>query len=180
MNSRPWFPAPIPSLRSPTQKYPTASFPTFIEALIEFENDCKAEARGGGREYRAPSAAAFAAAGVVSENKFCKMTNLDWTIDSEEVRQRLGWRHASVLNDFEAVGYGVLAAEQADQHVIHPAKGKKPVAPPSPIASPTDLLSETGRKPALDNCERGSLLTFRSFVSFSLETSQLIDRLVNR
>jgi glucokinase len=99
------------------KKYATAGFGTFIEALLQFENDCKFEVGSG--DYQKPKAAAFAAAGVVVENKFCKMTNLDWTLNSAEVREMAGWHHASILNDFEAVGYGVLAAEEEDLHVIH-------------------------------------------------------------
>ena len=85
--------------------------------MLQFENDCKFEVGSG--DYQKPKAAAFAAAGVVVENKFCKMTNLDWTLNSAEVRETAGWHHASILNDFEAVGYGVLAAEEEDLHVIH-------------------------------------------------------------
>ena len=151
-------PSTLPCLPAETnqnkhQKYPTASFPTFIEALLEFENDCKLEVRGGGREYLKPSAAAFAAAGVVVENKFCKMTNLDWIINSEEVQQRLGWKRASVLNDFEAVGYGVLAVEEADQHVIHPAKGENFVDAWN--RSPSNCPFAQGRPSSRDQTDKG-------------------------
>lgn len=94
-------------------KYPTANFSTFIDALMQFELDCKYEV-GGSEFSRGPKSSAFAAAGVVIENRLCTMTNLDWTICSSEIRDKAGWKHASVLNDFEAVGYGVLAVDQGE------------------------------------------------------------------
>mmetsp|Transcript_3712 Transcript_3712/g.6326 ORF Transcript_3712/g.6326 Transcript_3712/m.6326 type:complete len:144 (-) Transcript_3712:473-904(-) len=63
------------------------------------------------------------------------MTNLNWTISANEVQTKARWRRARVLNDFEAVGYGVLALEDESaasngehHHLIHSA----PVSPKEP------------------------------------------------
>ena len=115
------------------KKYPTASFGTFIDALLQFESDFKFEV--GADDFEKPKSAAFAAAGVVNAHKLCKMTNLNWTISANEVQTKARWRRARVLNDFEAVGYGVLALEDESaasngehHHLIHSA----PVSPKEP------------------------------------------------
>lgn len=41
------------------------------------------------------------------------MTNLAWVIDRGTLESRFGWR-VNVLNDFEAVGYGIPAVDPAD------------------------------------------------------------------
>ena len=96
------------------KKYPTADHATFVDALIQFDSDCKATAS----EFAAPRSSAFAVAGVVVDHKLCDMTNLHWKVDADEVADRLQWP-STVLNDFEAVGYGVLAVSQEDTHVLH-------------------------------------------------------------
>ena len=96
------------------KKYPTADHATFVDALLKFDSDCKATAS----EFAAPRSSAFAVAGVVVDHKLCDMTNLHWKVDADEVADRLQWP-STVLNDFEAVGYGVLAVSQEDTHVLH-------------------------------------------------------------
>ncbi|MEX0939871.1 MAG: glucokinase [Candidatus Babeliales bacterium] len=54
------------------------------------------------------SRACFAAAGVVSEdNLYSKPTNLPFIIDAREIIARTDLEYAIIINDFEAVGYGV-------------------------------------------------------------------------
>ena len=99
------------------KKYPTRDYATFVDALLQFEVDCIAELSEA--EYAKPEAAAFAAAGVVDKHSYCQMTNLNWTLDATEIEKRTGWHRVNVLNDFEAVGYGVLATPPEDMHPIH-------------------------------------------------------------
>jgi glucokinase len=57
-------------------------------------------------------AAALAVAGAVENNR-CPMTNITWVIDGKQLQQQFQFKTA-VLNDFEAVGYGIPALEPKD------------------------------------------------------------------
>lgn len=57
-------------------------------------------------------AAALAVAGAVENNR-CPMTNISWVIDGKQLQQRFNFQVA-VLNDFEAVGYGIPALGAGD------------------------------------------------------------------
>jgi glucokinase len=57
-------------------------------------------------------AAALAVAGAVENNR-CPMTNTNWVIDGKQLQQQFKFRVA-VLNDFEAVGYGIPALAGSD------------------------------------------------------------------
>lgn len=75
-----------------------------------------------------PKAAAFACAGPVRQQR-CTFTNLGWVIDAVEVTQKFGFP-CCVLNDFEAVGYGVTVLSNHDVLVLNdvPAEPKGPKA----------------------------------------------------
>lgn len=52
--------------------------------------------------------ACFGAAGAVSSNhEFCKLTNAGWSISSEEILKKTPLNSIFIINDFEAVGYGI-------------------------------------------------------------------------
>lgn len=104
------------------QFYATEDYKQFsdaLAALLQLE-----PLRGEGK----PRAAAFACAGPVKEQR-CTMTNLGWTIDAAEVEAQFGIR-STVLNDFEAVGYGVPVLTDNDLVVLNdvPAEDKGPKA----------------------------------------------------
>jgi hypothetical protein len=69
----------------------------------------ESEVRGSAAEVRA---AALAVAGAVENNR-CPMTNISWVIDGKQLQQQFKFRVA-VLNDFEAVGYGIPAMAGSD------------------------------------------------------------------
>lgn len=102
------------------QFYATKDYPRFQDALAEL---LKLDILSGDAR---PKAAAFAVAGPV-KNRRCTMTNLGWTIDAAEVESEFGIR-STVLNDFEAVGYGVPVLTENDLLVLHdvPAEDKGP------------------------------------------------------
>lgn len=104
-----------------SKTYPTADYETFEDALdaLYAEEAVKANP---------PQSAALAVAGPVINNR-CQMTNLKWCIDGHELSNRRGILYA-VLNDFEAVGYGITVVPQDDLVVLHDA----PVAPKGPKA----------------------------------------------
>jgi glucokinase len=52
-----------------------------------------------------PSLCCISAAGPV-ENNFCKMTNLSWSIDGQEIKKAINIG-TLIINDFLAIGYGI-------------------------------------------------------------------------
>jgi glucokinase len=80
--------------------YPTKRHATFGDALAALERE---------PGFVPPAAAALAVAGPVSSNR-CAMTNLAWVIDGGALSASAGVP-VTVLNDFEAAGYGVLALD---------------------------------------------------------------------
>jgi glucokinase len=70
-------------------------------------------------------AAALAVAGAVENNR-CPMTNITWVIDGKQLQQQFKFKTA-VLNDFEAVGYGIPALEPKDLVALNDV-------PPLPMA----------------------------------------------
>lgn len=103
------------------QIYPTAQYSHFDDALKAFLATDAASANP-------PRAAAFACAGPVRRQR-CEFTNLGWIVDAEEIDKRFGLA-SRVLNDFEAVGYGVPALSEHDILVLNdvPAEDKGPKA----------------------------------------------------
>jgi glucokinase len=76
-----------------------------------------------------PQAACLAVAGpVVSNSSF--PTNLSWQLDGEEMAATLKIPQVQLINDFAAVGYGVLALEPEDICVLQdkPALTHEPIA----------------------------------------------------
>ena len=62
---------------------------------------------------QAPQRAAFAVAGPVLDGR-SRTTNLPWELDSVELRQALGLEEAVLLNDLEAVAWGIPALGDAE------------------------------------------------------------------
>ena len=58
-------------------------------------------------------AACFALAGPVTD-KVVKLTNLPWVVDGDALAARFAIKRVSLINDFEAVGYGVALLQEAD------------------------------------------------------------------
>lgn len=62
-------------------------------------------------------AAAFGIAGPVAENRV-KTTNLPWSIDGNELAQRFGIPHVMLLNDLEAMAWGVSWLADGDYETL--------------------------------------------------------------
>ncbi|NEP60051.1 MAG: glucokinase [Symploca sp. SIO2G7] len=60
-----------------------------------------------------PEKACLAIAGPVV-NDTCVLTNLDWSLDARHLEQELGIAKVSLINDFAAVGYGILGLATED------------------------------------------------------------------
>jgi len=59
------------------------------------------------------SAGCFALAGPVA-GRIVKLTNLPWVVDGDELAARFGIKQVALINDFEAVGQGVVALQTDD------------------------------------------------------------------
>ncbi|PSC71239.1 glucokinase [Micractinium conductrix] len=111
-----------PSRMVVEQYYATKDYPHFADALDAL---LSLDVLSGAAR---PTAAAFACAGPVKSQR-CTMTNLGWTIDAAEIQKKFDIR-CTVLNDFEAIGYGVPVLTDNDLVVLNdvPAEDKGPKA----------------------------------------------------
>ncbi|HAZ47492.1 MAG TPA: glucokinase [Cyanobacteria bacterium UBA11369] len=85
----------------------------------------------------APEKACFAIAGPVVNNT-AKLTNLTWLLDAQRLEQELGISKVSLINDFAAVGYGVLGLGESDLQALQAEKPQKD-APIAVIGAGTGL-----------------------------------------
>lgn len=90
-----------PALR---KSYPSAAYVGLAEILDEFFREA------GIRDI---AAACFALACPISGRK-AKLTNLPWVVDADVLATRFGIAQVSLINDFEAVGFGVAVADGDD------------------------------------------------------------------
>jgi glucokinase len=82
--------------------FPTTAYPG-LPAIIE-------EFRAAHPDLRDIDAAVFGVAGPII-NQSAEMTNVDWRVDGAELVRVLGVRHVRLLNDLEAMAYGILVLE---------------------------------------------------------------------
>ena len=52
------------------------------------------------------------------------MTNLNWKIDGYLMQQKFNLRKVQVLNDFEAIGYGIHELEDSDLLILNSCSKK--------------------------------------------------------
>jgi len=86
---------------------------------------------GGGVE-----AAAFGVAGTVSDGR-CSMTNISWTIDAGEIRNKFRIKKVGLLNDLVATAWGIDLLSGEDIHTLQ--EGKKAAGNAAVIAAGTGL-----------------------------------------
>lgn len=82
-----------------------------------------------GLEAELPSSACFAIAGPV-QNNTSHLTNLSWRLDASDLAESLSIPIVNLINDFAAVGYGILHLKPEDLDVLQPRKttAEAPVA----------------------------------------------------
>ncbi|WP_392533524.1 glucokinase [Nostoc sp. C117] len=90
------------------ESYHSADFPDLVPIVQQFL--AKANTL-------IPQKACFAIAGPIVENT-AKLTNLIWFLDTERLQQELGIPQISLINDFTAIGYGILGLETEDLHTL--------------------------------------------------------------
>lgn len=87
------------------------------------------------------AAACFGVAGPVKNGR-CATMNLTWVVDQRELASALGIAHVRVINDLEAMAYGVSCLRPEDIEVLNP--GVPGAAGHAVVVSPGTGLGEAG------------------------------------
>jgi len=114
------------------QTYASADFSSFADVLRRFLADAPAETI---------ESACFAVAGPVrgtAEGQVVKVTNLPWEISARALQQEFGFQKLRLINDFEAIGYGIEALGEKDFVVLQPGN-PVPHGPRAVIGAGTGL-----------------------------------------
>ncbi len=88
--------------------YSSADYSDFADILADFSRNTDT----------ACAAACFGVAGPVRDGR-SRITNLPWIIDAHEIRIDFGWTHVGLLNDLEAIAWGIGALEEEDFCVLN-------------------------------------------------------------
>jgi glucokinase len=91
-------------------EFASRQFPSFEALLTGFLKD-----------HATPEHAAFGIAGPVL-GKSVRTTNLPWFIDADVLQQRFGFRRCILLNDLEAMAYGLPALAAEDLLTLQPGE----------------------------------------------------------
>ena len=92
--------------------YRSLSYPGLHEIITEFTQQHALHL----------DAACFGVAGPVLEQR-CITTNLPWHIDAHEIRSILNLREVSLINDLEAIAWGIPALKAEQIHTLHQGTG---------------------------------------------------------
>lgn len=115
-----------------SHKYENANFASFLDVLKHFlENDAKSD--------KTPLAACFAAAGPVKDNKMRFTNRAAWSIDGYEIEEAMGIKKVLIINDFLAVGYGILTLDIDKECITLQHAPRIPTAPIACIGAGTGL-----------------------------------------
>ena len=98
-------------------QYPSGDYPDLVPMVREFFVAAKDHVDG----VVAPEKACFAIAGPVA-NDVSSLTNLSWLLERDRLEQELNISRVSLINDFAAIGYGVLGLEKTDIHTLQDAE----------------------------------------------------------
>jgi glucokinase len=110
------------------ESYHSADFPDLVPIVQQFLVKANAPI---------PEKACFAIAGPVVKNT-AQLTNLVWFLDTERLQQELSIPHISLINDFAAVGYGILGLQKHDLLTLQVGKSQ-PETPIGIIGAGTGL-----------------------------------------
>lgn len=113
--------------------YPSQEYPDLVPIARQFFGEAASEMGNA----PAPSKACLAIAGpVVGDTSV--LTNLGWSLDAKRLKNDLGIPKLGLINDFAAVGYGVLSLPSSDIHTLQ-AGTPQPAAPIAVIGAGTGL-----------------------------------------
>ena len=112
--------------------YTSADYATFTEILSDFSMHTDT----------ACAAACFGVAGPVRAGH-SRITNLPWTIDARELEAIFGWPRVGLLNDLEAIAWGIGALEEQDFCTLN--AGQPEVAGNQAVIAAGTGLGQAGR-----------------------------------
>ncbi len=73
-----------------------------------------------------PVKACIAGAGHVNKEKgYCKLTNAEWDLDVKEIKKHTPLKEVMLINDFEAIGYGVNLLTKKEIKTLKKGKEKE-------------------------------------------------------
>ena len=98
-------------------RYPSRNFPDLVPMVQQFLEMAAQEL-----DYRPePERACFAIAGPVA-HQTSKLTNLGWFLETDRLQDELHIAPIHLINDFAAIGYGVLGLAPADLKTLQPGQ----------------------------------------------------------
>lgn len=115
------------------ETYPSRDFPDLVPIVQQFLSAAGQQLGVSPK----PEKACFAIAGPVVKDT-SNLTNLSWFLDARRLEQELDIAHIRLINDFEAVGYGILGLEPQDLHTLQDVT-PQPDAPIAIIGAGTGL-----------------------------------------
>ncbi len=95
------------------RRYSSQAYPDLVPMVKEFLHTVAEQA---GQPLQ-PVRACFAIAGPVVDN-CSSLTNLAWSLEGDRLQEELTLERVELINDFEAVGYGVFGLEPSDLHTL--------------------------------------------------------------
>ncbi|MGK7943413.1 MAG: glucokinase [Microcystaceae cyanobacterium] len=127
--------APFPFNLNPLfeQTYPSQEYTDLVPLVINFIEDAKQQIS----QSITVDKACFGIAGPVVNNT-CQLTNLDWTLSGERLADNLVLEKVSLINDFAAIGYGILGLTEDDLYPLQKGQSN-PSAPIAIIGAGTGL-----------------------------------------
>jgi glucokinase len=99
-------------------RYPSQEFSHLVPMVRQFLT----EAREQLGDLPDPETGCFAIAGPVVNRTSSKLTNLGWVLETTALQEALPIPRMQLINDFAAVGYGVLGLEAVDLHTLQAGK----------------------------------------------------------
>ncbi len=99
------------------RSYPSQQYRSLLDIIEAMKKEIPAQITG----------AAFGVAGPIVEGR-SKLTNLDWEVAADEIREGLKLRHVGLLNDLEATAYGVLNLPAKDRLTLQQGEALKHAA----------------------------------------------------
>jgi glucokinase len=116
------------------ETYPSQEYSDLVPIVLQFLSE--AESMLG--EKPAPEKACFGIAGPVVNNTTCELTNLSWFIDTAILKRELKIPQVTLINDFAAIGYGVVGLDTEDVYTLQTGEFNKN-APIAVIGAGTGL-----------------------------------------
>lgn len=117
------------------RRFDSAGFADFDQLLTAFFSEARSQ--GLGMESGKLRAACIGVAGPV-DGRRARVTNLPWQLDADALQTRFGISHLRLINDFQAVGYGLETLTDDDLQILQAGEARDS-APRALIGAGTGL-----------------------------------------